>query len=68
MCSNILECFLFANDTNLFDSNNDRPIVKLFSAIEGERLFKTNKLSLNIRKTNYIILFINRKVTLLDSF
>ena len=49
---------MYANDTNLFYSNND--IETLFSAINMElekisEWFKANKLSLNVKKTNYTL-------------
>jgi len=61
-----LKCILFADDTNLFHSDSD--ILKLFNTINCELCklsdwFKANKLSLNSKKTNYI-LFTNRKVNL----
>ena len=49
---------MFADDTNLFFSNTDR---NLFYNIINDELslisnwFKLNKLSLNIKKTNYIL-------------
>ena len=49
---------MYADDTNLFYSNND--IETLFSAINMElekisEWFKANKLSLNVKKTNYAL-------------
>ena len=49
---------MYADDTNLFYSNND--IETLFSAINMElekisEWFKANKLSLNVKKTNYTL-------------
>jgi len=58
--------YLFADDKKLFYSDSD--ILKLFSTINCELCklsdwVKANKLSLNSKKTNYI-LFTNRKVNL----
>jgi len=66
MCLSILIRILFADDTNLFYSDSD--ILKLFNTLNCELCklsdcFKANKLSLNSKKTNYI-LFTNRKVNL----
>ena len=49
---------MYADDTNLFYSNND--IETLFSAINMKlekisEWFKANKLSLNVKKTNYTL-------------
>ena len=49
---------MYADDTNLFYSNND--IETLFSAVNMElekisEWFKANKLSLNVKKTNYTL-------------
>ena len=49
---------MYADDTNLFYSNND--IETLFSTVNMElekisEWFKANKLSLNIKKTNYTL-------------
>jgi len=58
-CSNILQFILFADDTNLFHS--DPNIWDLMKSLNEElellsSWFKSNKLSLNVKKTNYIIL------------
>ena len=58
---------LFADDTNLFHSDKD--VLNLFRTFNRELgslsdWFKANKLSLNIKKTHYI-LFANRKVDML---
>ena len=60
----VLDPVIYADDTNLFYSNNY--IETLFSTVnmELERIrewFKANKLSLNIKKTNYTLLHQNRK-------
>ena len=57
-CSNIIKFILFADDTNLFCSNNS--LSELESILNGELehlsvWFKANKLSLNTAKTNYIL-------------
>lgn len=57
-CSDILKFILFADDTNLFYSNND--ICLLESKVNNELVklsewFRANKLSLNVSKTNYIV-------------
>ena len=49
---------MYADDTNLFYSNND--IETVFSTVNMElekirEWFKDNKLSLNIKKTNYTL-------------
>jgi hypothetical protein len=63
-CSDIMKFILFADDTNLFFSGDD--LWKLMSSVNTELIklsdwFKSNKLSLNIKKTNYII-FGNKKI------
>jgi hypothetical protein len=48
---------LFADDTNIFYSHNDPAILTRILKEETEKLsewFKTNKLSLNLDKTNYM--------------
>jgi Reverse transcriptase (RNA-dependent DNA polymerase) len=69
-CSHILQFILFADDTNLFYSNCD--IVQLQRIVnqELEKLavwFRANRLSLNIRKTNFIMFglkHLNNSVTI----
>ena len=56
--SPVLDPIMYADDTNLLYSNND--IETLFSTINMElekvsEWFKTNKLSLNVKKTNYTL-------------
>ena len=56
--SNILELILFADDTNLFFSHNDLYFLTNIVNCEIERLsewFKANKLSINIKKSYYMI-------------
>ena len=57
-CSNILHFILFADDTNLLYSCNN--IDTLVSTINSElsklaSWFRSNKLSLNVKKTNYMM-------------
>ena len=63
-CSDILSFILFADDTNLFYSS--KTLTDLFNVVNSElsklsEWFCVNKLSLNIKKTNYII-FGNRPI------
>ena len=63
-CSAILSFILFADDTNLFYSSNS--LFELFTTVNSElsklsEWFCANKLSLNVKKTNYI-LFGNKRV------
>ena len=56
--SPVLDPIMYADDTNLFYSNND--IKTLFSRINMEfeqicEWFKANKLSLNVKKANYTL-------------
>ena len=64
-CSKYLLFILFADDTNLFFSCKD--MLHLFNTVNSELdklsiWFKANKLSLNIKKTNYI-LFGNKRLS-----
>lgn len=57
-CSHILKFILFADDTNLFYSGKD--IWQVMQCINAELLklsewFRANKLSLNVKKTNFIL-------------
>ena len=57
-CSNLFKFILFADDTNLFASNNN--LNDLMSSVNDELVnlnqwFMANKLSLNVKKTNYIL-------------
>lgn len=61
-CSKVLHFILFADDTNIFYSSSD--LSGFIDTVNGElaqlaEWFRANKLSLNIKKTNYI-LFGNR--------
>ena len=63
-CSDLLRFILFADDTNLFYSCDD--IWKLKEIVNAElakvlNWFKANKLSLNVKKTNFI-LFGSKKI------
>ena len=67
-CSPSLTKILFADDTNLFHSDKD--VLKLFRTVNHELFtlsewFKANKLSLNAKKTHYI-LFTNKKVDMAE--
>jgi Reverse transcriptase (RNA-dependent DNA polymerase) len=57
-CSKILKFILFADDTNLFHSHKDAFELMKSINIELSKLsdwFRANKLSLNVKKTNYIL-------------
>ena len=63
--SNIAHIVMFADDTNLFFSEND--IGRLTSLINSELKnisdwFKANKLSINIKKTHYILFCSKKKI------
>ena len=67
-CSNILHFILFADDTNIFYSSKSHyDIMKVVNAelIKLSEWFRANKLSLNAKKTNYII-FGNRSKSCFD--
>jgi len=54
-----MSLILFADDTNIFLHHSDLNILQSMSSMELDRLskwFKSNRLYLNIKKTNYIIL------------
>ena len=56
--SKVFDCILFANDTNLFCSDNDINDLCGIINVELDKLntsFSVNKLSLNIQKTHYIV-------------
>ena len=57
-CSHLLHFILFADDTNLFFSHHD--LAYLYTSINAELSklndwFRANRLSLNIKKTNYVM-------------
>ena len=57
-CSKLLKFILFADDTNIFFSDKNQKFV--FSTLKKEFdnlsvWFKINKLSLNVKKTNFIV-------------
>ena len=57
-CSKLLKCILFADDTNIFFSDKNQIFV--FDTLNKELdnlsvWFKINKLSLSVKKTNYIV-------------
>ena len=59
--SNILKFVLFADDTNIFCSGKDINQLSKLLCIELDKLniwFAVNKLSLNVSKTNFMILVI----------
>ncbi len=63
-CSRILYFILFADDTNIFFSCDN--LCDLMNIVNNElcklsNWFRANKLSLNIKKTNYILFGIGRK-------
>ena len=56
--SKFLHLILFADDTNIFLHHSDLNILQSISNVELDKLsewFKSNRLSLNIKKTNYIL-------------
>ena len=58
-CSNKLQFRLFADDTNVFYSNSSIDEVESVMNIEIEKLFRyraTNKLSVNLKKTNFMLI------------
>ena len=58
MSSSILKSILFADDTNLFNSNRNLQYLMESTNVELQKLsewFKANKLSLNVGKTKYIL-------------
>ena len=57
-CSKILELHLFADDTNLFLSDNNVQSLEFKLNIELEKMshwLSANKLSLNIEKTSFVV-------------
>ena len=57
--SKVLEFILFGDDTNIFFSHNDPNFLMELVNTELEKLscwFQANKLSINVKKSNYIIL------------
>lgn len=72
MCesSKLLKFILFADDTNIFYSNNNSDDLETVVNNELFKLtiwFKANKLSLNISKTNYMLFRSNRR-NCIDNF
>jgi len=58
LISGIANLIMFADDTNLFFSGNDIDPLAKSVKLELEKItgcFKTNKLSLNIKKTHFIL-------------
>jgi len=71
--SKFLHLILFADDTNIFLHHCDLNILQSMSNVELDKLsewFKSNRLSLNIKKTNYILFFPKSKCRqqLINSF
>ncbi len=67
-CSNLLYFILFADDTNIFyscKSHNDLMKIVNEELLKLSEWFRANKLSLNVKKTNYII-FGNRSKACFD--
>ena len=57
-CSNLLNFILFGDDTSIYHSDRDSATLIRKTNCELDKLsdwFKANKLSLNLKKTNYII-------------
>ena len=64
--STVVELILFADDTNLFMSHKDPVYLATSLNSELNKLsawFKANKLSLNLKKTNFMHLSLDRKVS-----
>ena len=56
--SNIVELILFADDTNIFFSHNNLPLLMNIINSEMNKLsewFRANKLSINAKKSNYMV-------------
>ena len=53
--SKVFDCILFADDTNLFCSDNDMSGIIYVELDKFNTWFSVNKLSLNIQKTHYIV-------------
>ena len=65
--SNLVKCILFADDTSLFysDANVNRLFERVSSVLASMcRCFATNKLSLNVLKTSYMLF---RNTTAIDT-
>ena len=65
--SNLVKCILFADDTSLFcsDANVNRQFERVSSVLARTcRWFATNKLSLNVLKTSYMLF---RNITAIDT-
>ncbi|MFZ2539770.1 MAG: reverse transcriptase family protein, partial [Oscillospiraceae bacterium] len=63
--SKLLKFILYADDTNIFHSDDD--IVKLCNDVNGELLsviqwFKANRLSVNLKKTTFLIFGSDKKI------
>ena len=67
--SNIVELILFADDTNIFFSHNNLPLLMNIINSEMNKLsewFRANKLSINAKKSNYMIFRPRQKRQILD--
>ena len=69
--SNLLKFILFADDTNVFYSGKDIDVAKNILHLEMEKVTDwliSNKLSINLKKTNYIIFKPRQKKNNYDQF
>ena len=71
LASSVLQFIMFADDTNVFMSNNS--LIELVSKLNVElvkvdRWFKANKLSLNLKNYNYILFTSKRKMACNQDF
>ena len=63
-CSKKLQFRIFADDTNVFYTNSSTVEVESVMNIEIEKLFRycaTNKLSINLKKTNFMLITNSKK-------
>ena len=67
--SNLLNLTLFADDTNVFMSHKDLNYLLDMLNLEMNKLsiwFKANKLSLNLKKTKFMVFKLRQKRTICD--
>jgi hypothetical protein len=67
--SNIVKLILFADDTNIFFSHNNLPLLMNIINFEMNKLcewFRANKLSINTKKSNYMIFRPRQERQILD--
>ena len=60
----LVDILIFADDTNLFISSHSLKSLSIFATTilsKLAKLFKLNKLSLNVNKTNYILFHSHQK-------